>query len=163
MDSKKKKAPHITGFLREFATIFTLTTLTFSLTGKILTSTETEILIFTTIHTLDGTGLPYSTIMQLTGFSLIMAAMSRFLFSEYSKIRMPYKWRTFLFLLATFFATLIFSIIFKWFPVNDIRSWFLFIPAFLGSYAIAIGVSLLLMKLEDKKYNKLLEEYKNKK
>jgi hypothetical protein len=162
MDNKQKKVLHITGFLKEFAKIFAITIITFSLVGKIIANSKTEILVFSTINTLDGTGLPYSTVIQLIGFSLIMAAVSGFLFSAYSKTKMLFKWRTFLFLLAAFFTTLIFSFVFKWFPVNDIRSWFLFIPAFFVAYAIAIGVSLLLMRLEDKKYNKLLEEYKSK-
>ena len=162
MENKKKIASFITGFLREFATIFTLAIIFFSLTGKIVVNADIENHGITTIYTLDGTGLPYSIIMQLFVFSLIMAVVSRFIFSEYFAAKLLLKWRSFLFTLVTFLATLTFSILFKWFPINNIYAWLAFIPASFGSYAIAIGLSFLLMKLEDKKYNKLLKEYKNK-
>lgn len=164
MDKKQKKAPLLTGYLREFATIFSLTILFFSLTGKIVANIgiETETYGITTIHTFDGTGLPYGTILQLLGFSLIMAFLSRLIFSEYFAEKISFILRYIIFAVSTLFIATLFAALFNWLPKNNLHAWLLFVPVFFVSFSIAIVLSILVMKLEDKKYNKLLEEYKNK-
>ncbi|MCL2722135.1 MAG: hypothetical protein FWD47_12470 [Treponema sp.] len=162
MENERNKAGFLTGFLREFATIFTLFILCFSLVGNFVSIFIPDIQNLSTLFALEGAGLSYSTILQAFVFSIIMAFISRFLFSNIIEIKIPYLKRHIIFLFITLIITTIFSILFNWFPVNDIHAWFLFIPFFLVSCLTAIGLSILLMKLEDKKYNKLLENYKNK-
>jgi len=158
----ERKVGLLTGFLREFSTIFTLLILCFSFIGKFVSIFIPNIQNLSSLFALEGAGLSYSTILQAFVFSIIMAFVSRFLFSNIIEIKISYFKRHIIFLFITLITTTIFSILFNWFPVNDIQAWFLFIPFFLVSCLIAIGLSILLMKLEDKKYNKLLENYKNK-
>ena len=161
MDKEKNKISYFSAFLREFATIFTLTVLLMSLIGKLIIGYIPDAQNMSSIFVLGATALPYDTILQIAGFAFIMAAVSCFLFSEYIAARLSFFWRYFLFFLASLFTTLIFTIIFKWFPINNIQVWLFFIPAFFISFITAIGLSLLLLKLEDKKYNRLLENYKS--
>jgi hypothetical protein len=160
MVNKKNKAV-FTGFLREFAKIFTLMLLSMSLAGKLIFAFNHEFFISSNLFS-GGSGLTYTTIFQSAGFALIMAALSRFLFSNIIKYRISIMLRSFLFFLAAFSTVSIFSVIFKWIPLNNLQAWFIFFIAFLVFYFLAIGASLLLLKLEDKKYNKLLERYKKK-
>lgn len=162
MENERKKVPFFTAFLREFAKIFTLMILSMSLAGKIFFNYNPEIQYFSSIFSLGGTGLPYTIILQSVGFAIIMAAASRFLFSEYIEMKISFIWRSILFLLTTLLTSSIFALFFKWIPVDNIQAWLISLLFFIIFYFVAIGFSLLLLKLEDKKYNKLLENYKNK-
>ena len=161
MDKENKNVSVITGFLREFATIFTLIVLSVSLSGTFMSVYYPEIRNLSSIFALGKEGLPYTAIFQSVGFALIMAFISRFLFSGYLTRKIPFIWRYFLFFLATLLTTSVFSIIFKWFTVNIPGAWLIFIPVFFIFFTIAIVLSLLLLKIEDKKYNRLLKNYKS--
>ena len=126
MDNEKNKAPLITGFLREFAAIFTLIVLSISLSGTFMSVYYPEIQNLSAIFALGRTGLPYTMILQSVGFALIIAFISRFLFSGYFTSKMSFMWRYFIFFLATLFTTSIFAILFKWFPVNNMQAWLYF-------------------------------------
>lgn len=160
MDKNKSKMHIIAGFLREFSTIFTLTILSISLTARLLFIYFPEIQNLSTIFALEGIGLPYTSILQITCFSLIMAFISRLLFSGILVEKISFIMRYFIFFLATLFTTSIFLIIFKWIPTNYLQAWILFFIFFIVCFGTTIGVSLLITNLEDKKYNRLLEEYK---
>ena len=161
MDNEKKNVSLITGYLREFANIFTLLVLSISLTGIFISFFYPETQNLSAIFALGREGLPYTAIMQSVGFALIMAFVSRILFSGYFSNKLTFMWRYFLFFLATLITTSVFSIIFKWFPVNNLRAWLIFIPVFFIFFTAAIVFSLILLKIEDKKYNRLLENYKS--
>jgi len=162
MENDRIKTGFLTGFLREFATIFTLLILCFSFMGKFIYIFIPDIQNLSSILILEGKGLPYSAILQAFAFAFFMAFVSRFLFSENLNFKIPYIYRHIIFLLITLVTTSVFSTLFNWFPVNNIQAWILFIPFFFIACSIAIGLSFLLLKLEDKKYNKLLENYRNK-
>ena len=161
MDNERKKVPYFTDFLREFATIFTLIILSISLTGKFIFDYYPDIQYSSSLFTL-GVGLPYSTILQSALFALIMSVATRFLFSEKITSKMPFIWRSLLYLFATLLTASVFSLLFKWIPANNLQAWLYFFLFFFVFYFIAIGLSFLVIKIEDKKYNKLLNTYKTK-
>ena len=161
MDNERKKVPYITGFLKEFATIFTLMILCTSLTGKLILGYYPEIQYSSSLFSL-GVGLPYTTILQSAFFALIMSAVTRFLFSEKVALKIPFIFRSLLYLFVTLLTASVFSLIFKWIPANNIQAWLYFFLFFFVFYFIAIGLSFIILKIEDKKYNKLLANYKNK-
>jgi hypothetical protein len=160
MDKDKNETAIISGFLKEFATIFTLTIIFFSLVAKILFNCFPEAQYMSTIFALEGTGLPYASILQVVCFSFIMAFISRLLFSGILAEKISFIMRYFIFFLAALFITSIFSIVFKWFPANYLQAWIAFFILFIVAAGSAIGISLLIVKLENRKYNRLLEEYK---
>jgi len=159
MENDRKNTYFLSGLLREFTTIFTLLIICFSLIGYFFASGIFDIKIFSSIFALEGAGLPYPTILQAAVFAFIMALVSKILFSENIEIKTPIL-KHIIFMFITFLTTSVFSIIFDWFPVNNFYAWLLFVPSFFISCFTATALSLLLLKLEDKKYNKLLENYK---
>ena len=162
MDNERKKVNSITGFLREFAKIFTLSILSISLNGKLILGYYSEIQYSSSIFVLGGEGLPYTTILQFAVFALIMSFISRFLFSENITAKISFILRSLLFLFASLLTAFVFSLLFKWIPVNNLLAWIAFFLFFFVFYFIAIGLSFIILKFEDKKYNKLLEKYKKK-
>jgi len=162
MDNERKKVPFITGFLREFATIFTLCILSISLTGRLILGYYPEIQYSSSVFALGEAGLPYSTIFQSAIFALIMSAVTKFLFSENIAAKIPFILRSLFYLFSSLLTASVFSLLFKWIPANNLIAWLSFFLFFFVFYFIAIGLSFLVMKIEDKKYNKLLENYKNK-
>ena len=162
MDNERKKVPLITGFLNEFARIFTMMILSISLVGKLIFYYNPDVQYYSSIFPLGREGLPYTIILQSAAFALIMSFVSRFLFSEIIAAKIPFIWRSFLFLLASLLTASVFSLLFKWIPANDLIAWLAFFLSFFIFYFIAIGLSFLILKIEDKKYNKLLANYKNK-
>ena len=160
MDNENKKVPYITGFLQEFAKIFTLIIIVMSFVGKIITNYYPDVKNVSSIFALGCAGLPYSVIFQLAGLALILTIFSRLLFSSFLEAKMSYLFRVFLLMVSNLFTTSIFVVFFKWFPFDDIWVWIIFFLASFISSAIAVTLSILLVKFENRKYNKLLENYK---
>jgi len=161
MENERNKVYFLTGCLREFATIFTLVIICFTISRKLASAYFPEMMNLSSIFAMEGAFLPYDIIYQSLAYAFIMALVSRFLFDIFIT-KMPYISRHMVFFLVTLIITIIFSILFNWIPVNNIYAWLLFVPFFFIACSIAIGLSFLLLKLEDRKYNKLLENYKNK-
>ena len=159
MDEEENRTPFIIELLRRFATVFTLAILTMTLSGKFIfwlypdTQHESALFAF-------GSGLPYNVILQISMLALILAVLVELVFSEHSKIKVRFIFRYFLLLFGTLLFTAIFSVVFNWISINDPLAWLGFVLASVVCFSIAIGSTFLLLKLQGKKYNKLLAEYK---
>jgi drug/metabolite transporter (DMT)-like permease len=150
----------IMALLRYFAVIFTMTILAISLAG-ILSARHAPITQeVPTLYISGGAGLYCNTILQLAGFAFILAAFVALLFSDrfFSGVHFPV--RILLLLLATLVIFSIFSIIFKWFPTDDPKAWLAFVLSAVVCSAISFGLTLLKFKMEGKKYDRLLANYK---
>ena len=160
MDKKLNIGAMLTAYLREFATIFSLAIITVTLVGKPLADLAPELQEVSSIFSHGAFSLPYNTILQLACFALIMAAVNNLLFSEMSFVKLRILWRYIIFSIVTLITVSVFAFVFKWFPVNNLFTWIAFILTFLVCFSSAIGLSFLILKLDDKKYNKLLEHFK---
>jgi ABC-type multidrug transport system permease subunit len=105
-------------------------------------------------------GLPYNVILQIAGFALILAIISVLLFSEHFQTKIRFFLRGLLLLLATLLTTSVFVVIFKWFSPYSIQSWLGFVLCTVICFAISFALTVFKLKLEGKKYDKLLAEYK---
>jgi len=76
---------------------------------------------------------------------------------------MRYWLRLLLLLLSALLIFSVFGIMFKWFPVNNPQIWLRFILCTIICYIFSISLTLLRFKIEGKKYNKLLANYKARK
>jgi len=160
MNEEFKEAPFFTQFLRNTGATFTLTVLTLSIAGMIFAGLDPNLPEVCSLFALAPLGLTYNAVLQIAGLSVIIAAISAFLFSEQFLYKMRFFWRINLLLLMVMIVVSSFAVIFKWFPMNQPAVWFqFFISTFIFSL-ISIGLSLFKLKLEGKKYNKLLENYK---
>ena len=157
MDKEKNETNNIIVLLREFAKIFTLMILSLSFAGKFILGTNPEIQSISTLFSLSGDGLRYSTLFQFAGCALILAVVTKLFFFGNLSTKIPYILRSLIHLLATFLTTFVFSIIFNWLPINYYLAWIGFLLSFFVFYFIAIGLSYLVLRYGDNKLNKLLE------
>ena len=160
MYEERNEYPLISEILRYFGTIFSLAILVISLAVWQVTRYFPDVQNVSTLFVSGGIGLSFGTIMQIAGFSIILAFFSVLLFSERLIKKMRFLYRTFLFLLAILLTFSVFAIVFKWFAVDDIGAWIGFVLSTIFCFSISIGLTLLKFKLERNKYNKLLANYK---
>jgi len=159
MINKKYRAALVIEFARMFGAIFSLSIIAITIAGMLIGLYDQNMRDVSSLFAL-GNGLPYSTVLQIAGFALIIAFFSVLLFSEYLQTRIRFLFRGFLLLLVTLVTTSIFALVFNWFPSSDIRAWLSFVLCTIGCFAVSFALTLLKLKLEGKKYSRLLEDYK---
>jgi len=162
MIEKQYRIAFLIDLARKFGIIFSLAIIAMSVAGMLVKLNGQDMSEVSTLFAFNS-GLQYSTIMQTAGFSLIMAFFTVLLFSEHMQIKIQFLLRGFLLLLLTLITTSIFAIIFKWFPKNNIKGWVGFIICTTICFTISFILTLLKLKLEGKKYAKLLAGYKARK
>ena len=146
---------------RRFTVIFSLTIIAMSITGMIIGFKGQDMRDVSTLFFINN-GLRYNTITQLAGFSLILAFFFVLLFSEYIQTKINIIFRCILLFLAALVTASIFAIIFNWFPHDSIKEWINFVLCTILCFVICFALTLLKLKLEGKKYAKLLADYKAK-
>jgi len=155
MDEELNRTPFIIEFLHKFAVCFTTVLLVFSFLTMLIVryypEAQNESALFA-----PGTGFSFSTIIQITGFSVAIAIFNILLFSKRSPVKMRYPYRMPCFILLTLLAGSAFSAIFSWFPVNDPEAW----SGFATGFSITACLAYLSTRKKEKKYNRLLANYK---
>ncbi len=159
MIEEKYRAALVIDFVRKFGIIFSLAIIAISIAGMLIELCDPSVRDGSSLFAL-GNGLQYSSILQIAGFALIIAFFTVLLFSEYLQTRIRFIIRGFLLLLVTLVTSSVFAFAFNWFPSNDIRSWLRFVLCTIGCFIISFTLTLLKLKLEGKKYTKLLKDYK---
>jgi len=144
---------------QRFTVIFSLSIIAITITGMLIRLYVQDVREASTLFMLNS-GLQYDTILQVACFSLIISFFSVLLFSEHIQAKINFLFRGLLLLLATLATTSIFAIIFNWFPTANIQSWINFVLCTIACFAFSFSLTLLKIKLEGKKYAKLLEGYK---
>jgi len=159
MIEKKYRIALAIEFAQRFTVIFSLAIVAITIAGMIIGLNSEDMRNVSTLFAINN-GLQYSTILQTAGFSLIITIFSVLLFSEHIQTRINFLFRGFLLLLVTLVTTSIFAIIFNWFPAEDIQGWIGFALCTIFCFVVCFALTLLKLKLEGKKYTKLLAGYK---
>ena len=159
MIEKKYRVALVIEFARRFTVIFSLSIIAITIAGILITLYGQDMRELSTLFLLNN-GLQYNTILQVTGFSLIISIFSVLLFSEHIQTKINFLLRGFLLLLTTLITTSIFAIIFNWFPQDNIQGWIGFVLCTIACFAVSFTLTLLKLKFEGKKYAKLLADYK---
>jgi len=160
MENKQNKMSPIIESLQRFAAIFSQMVLIFSIAGILLVRYAPQVLPYSTLFDSDGKGLPYSSVLQLAGCSIIIAVFSVVLYSEYVQAKVRFLFRSIFLFLGILIITSIFAVIYKWYPFHNIRSWLKFAMFIAASFAIMHIFVTVKLKLEWIKYNRLLKNYK---
>ncbi|MDR0877891.1 MAG: hypothetical protein LBN21_07545 [Treponema sp.] len=163
MDKERNKTAFISDLLGSFAAIFTTAFLVLSLVVMLVTRHSPYIQDISALFAFGSAGISYSIIFQIAGFSFILAIIKVFLFSELFFVKMRFLWRTFLLFLATVLTFSIFAVIFNWFQVNEPLTWLGFFISTSVCFSVSFCLTLLKLKLEGRKYDKLLANYKARK
>jgi hypothetical protein len=158
MDDDRNKGLFVTKLLRRFAVFFSVTVLTISGMGVLVAHYFPHAQDVSTLLSLGKAGLPYDSILQITGLIFIISVFTMLLEQLIIKIRLLL--RLIFNFLITLLTTSIFVFVFKWFPVNDPVAWFSFILSFVICYSIIGILTYLMLRLEGRKYNRLLANYK---
>jgi len=159
MIEKKYRVAFTIEFAQRFTVIFSLAVIAITIAGMLIGFKGQDMRDVSTLFIINN-GLQYNTIMQIAGFSLIIAFFSLLLFSEHVQTKIRFLFRGFLLLLVTLVTTSIFAIIFNWFPQDNIQDWIGFVLCTIVCFAVCFALTLLKLKLEGKKYTKLLIDYK---
>jgi len=163
MDEERIEDSMLTWFLRTFARIFTLSILSMSIMGLLVSRSR-----FADIQENLGfgifddniTGLPFGSIIQMAGISLILSFACVLLFSEFFFTRMQFIIRIFLLYISVILVCSVFAIIFRWFPAGNFMAWIAFLLASFVFFSLATAFSYLKNWMESKKYERLLANYK---
>jgi len=159
MTKKKYKAALAIELAQKFTVVFSLAIIAITIAGMLIGINGEDMRDVSTLFAFNS-GLQYSTILQTASFSLIIAFFSVLLFSEYIQTKINFLFRGFLLLFATLVTTSIFAIIFNWFPAENLQGWIGFVLCTILCFALCFALTLLKLKLEGKKYTKLLAGYK---
>ena len=157
MDEERSEASIPTMLLRAFATTFSWSILAMCVVGmlNVRYSPGTGHLF-----DFDGAGIPFTSILQIAGFSLVMAFFAVLLFSRRFFASMRYFLRAFFLCLATLVTCSVFVLLFEWFPTYNPRAWFTFVLATVLCFSFSFALVRIKHKLEGKKYDRLLANYK---
>jgi MFS family permease len=160
MDEEKSGTPLVSRYLSWFGTIFTLTLIVMSAAGFLVGRYIEEARELSSLFRLGGEGLPYTAILQIGGFALIMAAFHTFIFSDGPLKKVMVLWKIIILLFLTLVTASIFALVFEWFPLDNREAWFGFVLPTVICFAAGSALMILITRLEGKKYDKLLSEYR---
>jgi magnesium-transporting ATPase (P-type) len=157
---ERKNTIFLTELLRRFSVIFSLAIVAMSVMGFIVGRYSSEARDYSSLYVPGEAGLTFNAVFQIICLSLVMSLFSLLLFSDFVQIKIRFFFRGLLLLLATLAASSIFAAVFKWFPNSNLLSWLGFILSTIFCFAVCFILTLLKMKLEGKRYDKLLANYK---
>jgi len=160
MNNKNTEKPFVLELFQTFTTTFTLSVLAISITSLLVIHFTADI---QDIPALFASGNTFIVILQIAGFAFIMAFFCVLIITERFIFKMRFWLRLLLLLFLAMFTFAVFAIIFNWFPTDNLQTWIGFVICTIISYIFSICLTLLKFKLEGKKYDKLLTNYKERK
>ena len=159
MNEEQNRTPLIAEFLRAFTLVFTPAILVMSIVVMLVIRYAPDPQNMSSLFSL-GTGLSFGSILQIAGMSLVLAVFSVLFISERFFPATRFLYRILFFFLSALLSTSLFAAIFGWIPADNPLSWIVFISFFIVCYTVSIGLTLLWLRREKKKYGRLLAEYK---
>jgi len=155
MDNEYEKKPFILELMRNFTNIFTLSVLAISFAGLMVNHYIPDVIYISVLFTFG-----HNILLQIAVFSFILAFFCILLITERFISRMRFWLRILLLFFSASVIFSVFAVIFKWFPIDDLQTWLGFIICTIICYVFSVSLTLLKFKLEGKKYNRLLANYK---
>lgn len=114
------------------------------------------------LYQMGSRGLASSTMLEFLFSSAIITALKNVFFSQLIFKKLMTLWRTVLMLFSILIASIIFIIIFEWFPLNYAMGWAGFLICFGGSCLVISVFLIIKTKIESRRYEALLDDYKKK-
>jgi len=155
MDEKKNIAKL---FSQNLSTTFVLAMMAITLTGLFFVDSE---VVNEGLFRLNG-GISYEGIVQIFIWSCIISGLMVALTSDIWFRKIMLLWRVAVLLLLSTAFSAGFVIVFRWFPIDDWEAWVAFLTFFIAGFGGGLVTMVAKTKMEDRRYNKLLSEYKSK-
>jgi hypothetical protein len=113
------------------------------------------------LYQMGSEGLAITTMLQFLLSSAVITALKYFFFSDLFFKKLMALWRTILMMFSVLMVSILFIIIFHWFPLNYGYAWAAFLLCFGGSCTLTSLFMIVKTKLEGKRYDELLSDYKD--
>ena len=115
------------------------------------------------VYILGGEGLAYKTIAQILALSIILGALLTIFVSDTFFTKIMLLWRCVIFIFFSLVTLCLFVIIFQWFPVDRWEAWMFMSLFFILFFMLGTLPMFIKTRLADRRYEKLLSEYKSNK
>ncbi|MCL2201793.1 MAG: hypothetical protein FWB75_07485 [Oscillospiraceae bacterium] len=163
MEEKKKAAK----FLLEVVTqVFAFATLGVTLSGWLMENLgineAARIADGTGIFRAGANGMPYESLFQLFGLSVVLGVLLLIFISDMFLTKIMLLWRYAIFLALAIIAISAFAIVFTWFPVNLWQGFAAMLGMFVVASTCSMVPALIKTRREDKQLEKSLSDYKSK-
>jgi len=149
-----------TGLFARFFVIFAVSIIFVSVAGFFQGDSAKA---YSTLYSLGKQGISYITLCQLLFSSFMISILNSIFFSEKLFGDMMVLMRAVWMLVCTIIVIIFCIFVFDWFPVDFVPGWLGFFLSFGICFIISTGVMVIKTRIESKKYEELLENYKNKK
>ncbi len=113
------------------------------------------------IFELGNVGVPLKTLVQFLMLSVVITALRWIFFTDVLIKQLSTILRSIFMFSGVIISVGIAAAVFKWFPVNQLMPWIMFLLSFLICTVISIGVSMLKEKSENRKLEDALERMKS--
>jgi hypothetical protein len=144
-------------FAAQTLILFAVTVLILMLLARLVGDGAKEI---SPLYQLGSKGLASVTLLQFLFSSAVITALKEFFYSDQFFKKLMTLWRTIFMLFGVLAVSVLFIIIFQWFPLNNWAAWAGFLIFFGGSCFTASIFMIIKTKLESKRYDELLSVYK---
>ena len=109
-----------------------------------------------------GEGLAYEGVIQIFIWSCVISGLTVVLVSDIWFGKIMLLWRAALLMFLAVVVSVGFAIVFRWFPLDAWEAWTTFLVFFIIGFGGGLAVAVAKTKIEDRRFNKLLSEYKSK-
>lgn len=113
------------------------------------------------LYRMGSGGLATATMLQFLLSSAVIIALKNFIYSERYFKKLMTLWRTVIMLFGVLVISILFILIFHWFPLDAGFAWAGFFICFGGSFIAASLFMIVKTKLESRRYDELLSDYKD--
>lgn len=114
------------------------------------------------LYSLGADGLSYKAMLQIFIVSLTTGGLRILLLSDLFLKKMMLLWKLVLMFVMSFLAATVCAVIFQWFPTENWQAWISYIISITVCIVLGVLAMVIKIKLEDRKYDKLLSAYKEK-
>ncbi|MCL2357854.1 MAG: hypothetical protein FWC70_12010 [Defluviitaleaceae bacterium] len=105
-------------------------------------------------------GITFEGIVQIFIWSCIISGLMVALTSDIWFGKIMLLWRVAVLMLSAIVVSAGFAVAFRWFPLNVWEAWATFLVFFIAGFGGGLATLVAKTKIEDKRYNRLLSEYK---
>ncbi|MFT4143877.1 MAG: hypothetical protein QM644_05425 [Mobilitalea sp.] len=113
-----------------------------------------------TMYQFGSKGLATSTILQFFLSAATISLIQRIFFSEKIFKQLLVILRTTYMLICILITHIVYILLFQWFSYDDYYAWISFLTCFVGGFVLGLLFMLLKRRLENRKYDELLSNYK---
>ena len=159
MDNKLDENRSVFGYIAQLLAMYGAMVIIFMIFTKCIGTSTRD---YSTLFELGSEGLTLNTLLQLLGLAVLITMARVLLLTDNVIKNLKMVTRNVLFILSIFIMVIAFSIVFRWFPIDDVRAWIGFIVSFTLSMTASLLITRYIEKSENRRMQEALEKYMEK-